>query len=48
MSRCRICQVLVITQFAHVAKLAGLVSDLGDKGGDAFRADDLEADHRGV
>ncbi len=41
-------QVLVIAQFAHVAELARFVADLGDKGGDAFRADDLEADHRGV
>ena len=41
-------QVLVIAQFADVAELAGLVADLGDKGGDALRADDLEADHRGV
>ena len=41
-------QVLIAAQFAHVAKLAGLVADLGDKGGDAFCADDLEANHRGV
>ncbi len=41
-------QVLVIAQFAHVAELARLVADLGDKGGDSFCADNLEADHRGV
>ena len=41
-------QVLIAAQFAHVAKLAGLVADLGDKGGDAFCAEDLEAGHRGV
>ena len=40
-------QVLVAAQFAHVAKLTGFVTDLGDEGGDAFRADDMELDHRG-
>ena len=41
-------QVLVAAQLAHVAKLAGLMADLGDEGGDALRPDDLEANHRGV
>lgn len=40
-------QVLVAAQFAHVAKLTGFVTDLSDEGDDAFRADDMELDHRG-
>ena len=41
-------QVLVAAQFAHVAKLTGFVTDLGDEGGDAFRADDMAVvDQRG-
>ena len=40
-------QVLVAAQFAHLTKLTGFVTDLSDEGDDAFRADDMELDHRG-
>ena len=41
-------QVLVAAQFAHLTKLTGFVTDLGDEGGDAFRADDMAVvDQRG-